>query len=146
MYKDPDKQREADRARQQRRRDVIKAKGVTNTGRDGQGVTRTAETVNPSYSVTLNPVKPKRGKDIKCFEDLPPDVQQTIDRLSVVDGKIDKTIKAKRTAAAIRYQHLFPHRYEPNHFVEVNNKVTGKPGDEDYNGICTPEWGVKRGR
>lgn len=53
----------------------------------------------------------KRGKDIKCFEDLPPDVQQTIDSLSVVDGKIDQTIKVNRTAIAIHYQHLFPDRY-----------------------------------
>lgn len=35
MYKDKDRQREADRARQKRRRDKIKAEGVTN-----QGVTR----------------------------------------------------------------------------------------------------------
>ena len=53
----------------------------------------------------------KRGKDIKCFEDLPPDVQQTIDSMSVVDGVIDQTIKANRTAIAINYQHLFPDRY-----------------------------------
>ena len=46
----------------------------------------------------------KRGKDIKVFTDLPLDVQQTIDKLSVVDGKIDQTIKAKRIAIAIYYQ------------------------------------------
>ena len=55
--------------------------------------------------------KPKRGKDIKCFADLPPDVQQTIDSLSMVDGKICKTVKANRTAIAINYQHLFPDRF-----------------------------------
>ena len=38
MYKDKDKQREADRARQKRRRDKIKAKGVTSQGVT-QGVT-----------------------------------------------------------------------------------------------------------
>jgi hypothetical protein len=53
----------------------------------------------------------KRGKDIKTFEDLPPDVQQTIDTMSVVEGKIDQTIKANRTAIAIHYQHIFPGRY-----------------------------------
>ena len=53
----------------------------------------------------------KRGKDIKTFGDLPPDVQQTIDNLSVVEGKIDQTIKANRTAIAIHYQHTFPERY-----------------------------------
>ena len=55
--------------------------------------------------------KPKRGKDIKCFADLPPDVQVTIDRLSLVEGKIDQTIKTNRTAIAVNYQHLFPDRY-----------------------------------
>lgn len=53
----------------------------------------------------------KCGKDIKCFEDLPLDVQATIDMMSVVDGKIDQTIKANRTAIAIHYQHLYPDRY-----------------------------------
>ncbi len=44
-------------------------------------------TVTPK-SVTLRPAKPvtvtgsKRGKDIKCFADLPVDVQQTIDRIA----------------------------------------------------------------
>ncbi len=52
--------------------------------------------------------EPKHGLDIKCFEDLPPDVQQTIDVMSVVEGVVDKTIKANRTAIAIHYQHLFP--------------------------------------
>jgi len=55
---------------------------------------------------------PKRGKDIKVFEDLPLDVQQTIDRMSTVDGKIDQAIKANRTAIAIHYQHIFPDRFE----------------------------------
>ena len=45
----------------------------------------------------------KRGKDIKCFEDLPLDVQATINRIS---GSNEE--KAKRTAIAINYQHLFP--------------------------------------
>ena len=51
-------------------------------------------------------IKPKRGKDIKCFGDLPPDVQATINRVSESNEE-----KAKRTAAAIKYQHLFPERY-----------------------------------
>ena len=53
----------------------------------------------------------KRGRDIKVFDDLPPDVQQTIDIMSIVDGKMDLTIKANRTAIAIHYQHTFPGRY-----------------------------------
>ncbi len=39
MYKDEDKRKETDRIRQKRRRDKIKAKGVTDAGRDEQGVT-----------------------------------------------------------------------------------------------------------
>ena len=54
----------------------------------------------------------KRGKDIKCFADLPPDVQWKIDRMSTNDGKVDEAEKAKRTAVAIHYQHVFPDRYE----------------------------------
>ncbi len=52
--------------------------------------------------------EPKRGKDIKCFADLPPDVQRTIDKMSTTDGRLDKEDKAKRTARAIHYQGLFP--------------------------------------
>ncbi len=51
------------------------------------------------------------AKEVKCFEDLPPDVQQTINRMSMVDGKIDQTIKANRTGIAVHYQHLFPDKY-----------------------------------
>jgi len=53
----------------------------------------------------------KRGVDIKTFEDLPPDVQRTIEAMSQhADNKAED--KAKRTARAIAYQHLFPDRYE----------------------------------
>ena len=97
MYKDKDRQREANRLIKAKSR----AKGVTNLGMT-QGVT--------SYG-NGTCVIPKRGKDIKCFEDLPPDVQQTINKMSIVEGKIDQTIKANRTAIAIHYQHLFPDRY-----------------------------------
>lgn len=57
------------------------------------------------------PESGKRGKDIKCFGDLPMDVQASIDRLSVFNGKIDRAIKIKRTEAAIRYQYQFPDRF-----------------------------------
>lgn len=56
--------------------------------------------------------QPKRGLDIKCFEDLPADVQETINQMCRIDdNKIDATAKANRTAIAIHYQHLFPGRY-----------------------------------
>ena len=93
VYKDKDKQREANRQASQRQRDK---KGMT------KGVTERSMTSIP----TSHPVIPKRGLDIKVFEDLPPDVQATINRVSESNEE-----KAKRTAAAIKYQHLFPDRY-----------------------------------
>lgn len=64
-----------------------------------------AECLQSHVEIAL-PSKPKRGKDIKVFEDLPPDVQATINRLSESNEE-----KAKRTQVAIKYQHLFPDRY-----------------------------------
>ena len=100
-YKDKDKQREAGRERQRRykaKQKALLSMGVT------QGVTEDGAVLPPDpeqYDLST-----KRGKDIKCFADLPPDVRQTIDRLSS-----DRIEKQKRTLAAINYQHLFPGRY-----------------------------------
>lgn len=140
MYKDKDKQRDANRKAQAK----FKAKGIT------EGITdRVLPQFEDIIGLHLKGV-PKRGKDIKCFVDLPPDVQQTISRMSLVNGKIDQFDKAKRTTAAIKYQHLFPESFEPNHFIDVSNIVTGKPGDQAHttwhNGICTEEWRQARGR
>ena len=98
MYKDKDKQREANRQASQRQRD---RKGMTDNYAK-------AGIVIPDHPV---PVIPKRGKDIKCFNDLPPDVQDTIVKMSTVDGKVDNDEWNKRTVVAIHYQHLFPDRY-----------------------------------
>ena len=118
MYKDKDKQREANRQAQAR----FKAKQSLVE----RGITKKVLPLEPksvlvipkhSYIGTVPEVPgvtvvgPKRGKDIKTFEDLSPDVQQTIDMMSMVEGKIDQTIKANRTAIAVNYQHLFPDRY-----------------------------------
>ena len=96
--------------------EALQVKGVTNKGVT-QGVT-------------------KRGKDIQCFADLPPDVQQNIISMSTINGKLDEAIKAKRTTSAITYQHLFPDRYEPRAGLDAGPIVTGLPGDPDYNGVC----------
>ena len=139
-YKDKDRQREAGKERQRRYKTKQKAllsMGVT------QGVTKDGAALPPDpdqYDLST-----KRSKDIKCFADLPPDVQRTIDRMSTTDGKLDKNEKAKRTVAAIKYQHLFPDSYEPQDAV-CSGVVTGKPGDADYNGVCTEEWRAERGR
>ena len=110
MYKDKDKQREANRQAQAR----FKAKQSLAE----QGITEKVLPLEPK-SVSVIPERTAQGnirvskpsKDIKCFSDLPPDVQRTIDQMSLIDGKIDTTIKANRTAIAINYQHLFPNRY-----------------------------------
>lgn len=86
MYKDKDKQREANRKAQAK----FKAKGITE-GITNQGITSQVKVI------------PKRGKDIKC--------------LSTIDGSMPESYYAKHKAV-----------------------VKGLPGDEDYNGICTPEW------
>ena len=148
MYKDKNKQREANKERQRRYKDRQKAlpeQGVTSQkALLSEGVTREAlpEDIHPDLPACVKPErtalgnirvsKPgdddyvpmcettrafidnrdkrpstaKRGLDIKCFNDLPPDVQATINRLSESNEE-----KAKRTAAAIKYQHLFPDRY-----------------------------------
>ncbi len=162
MYKDPDKQREANKKASQRRRDKVnKVMGMTDveimqgmtepssssrvipkneiisdadyariTGgsevvmpkpeRTVQGNIRVSKPGDPDYEpqcettrafVEDRPKRPevgKRGKDIKVFADLPPDVQVIINSMS---GVIDPKGKADRTEAAIMYQHLFPDRY-----------------------------------
>lgn len=166
MYKDKDKQREANRERQ--RRYKAKHKGVTSEGvtdesitfvtPEGKGVTFTEGEDDPGtpkrgdmlvgdlppkeQALVIKALSPrtKRGKDIKCFADLPPDVQQTINEISDTPEE-----KARRTQVAIRYQWLFPNRFYGTG-PWATSVVTGKPGDADYNGICTPEWREARGR
>jgi len=115
MYKDKARQREA-------QRDWVRQKRANK-----QGSTRGST---------------KRGLDIKCFEDLPLDVQHTIDRISTSPEE-----KAKRTVAAIKYQHLYPERYhstgvecvymkEQRQRVGAGHVQVSKPGDEDYVPMC----------
>ena len=140
MYKDKDRQREANKRAKER----WKAKQADIYVREALGIPEKGIPERGIPPIERIPKKfPKRGKDIKVFEDLLPDVQDTINRMSLVDGKIDQTIKAKRTTAAVKYQHLFPGSYEPQHAVSIATRsgvVTGKPGDADCNGICTEEW------
>ena len=114
MYKDKAKQKEANAERQRRYKARLKAlpeQGVTGKALpDGTMSIETLAMVDAGCGNKLDHGL-KRGKDIKSFEDLPPDVQQTIGMMSMVEGKIDQTIKANRTAIAIHYQHTFPGRY-----------------------------------
>ena len=120
MYKDKDKQREANRVAQAR----FKAKGITE-GITNQGITPTSPVIpdmiadvsehGGSYSFTtvkgrtqdVHRTLPRRGKDITCSSHLPLDIQRTINRLS----KDDDQEHNRRTAIAIDYQHKQPDRY-----------------------------------
>ena len=108
MYKNKSKQREANAERQ--RRYKARQKGVTS-----EGVTCKALPIDKTPYAELIGDKicniPKRGKDIKTFEDLPPDVRATIVKMSTTEGELDEAEKAKRTTAAIKYQHHFPDQY-----------------------------------
>lgn len=125
MYKDKDKQREANRKAQAK----FKAKGITQAVLKGitegaklqkkMGITEgISERVLSDAELKAHCVKviPKRGKDIQCFEDLPLDVQQAI-------NKEEPDQRARRTAAAIKYQHLFPDRYAPSYDQEFTRRI-----------------------
>ncbi len=123
---------------------------MTDLGCDGQGVTGEdkADIDAAQKAIERNQFtswekakkeidKPKRGKDIKCFADLHPGIQQSIDKMSLVDGKIDQTIKANRTAIAIDYQHKHPDRYHPTGAVFTGNmtvmeRLFYRPGQRNF--------------
>lgn len=140
VYKDKDKQREANREAQVRfkAKQSLVERGITEKvlplepksvsvipkpDRTVQGNIRVSKPGDADYVPQCETTKAfiedrpkrmetaKRGKDIKCFVDLPLDVQLIINEMSLVDGKIDKTIKANRTAIAVNYQHIYPNRY-----------------------------------
>lgn len=131
MYKDKDRQREANREAMRRSR----GKGITNAGITGLVAPNTCDTLEIVDSKT------KRGTDIKVFEDLPPDVQDSINRLA---GSNEAEHK-RRTAAAIKYQHIFPNSYDSvsdGEFTRLLAKAcpghirVSKPGDLDYEPEC----------
>lgn len=135
MYKDPAKQREANKKAQAK----FKAKklgitkqcdtlGITGGIADRiEGITDQANiptdkrenlrdelglTADPKVMAVCSKRLKKRGTDIKCFADLPPDVQATINRISQSNEE-----KAKRTKIAIQYQHLYPDRFHSTGMV-----------------------------
>jgi len=92
MYKDKNKQREANRERQ--RRYKAKQKALLSEGVTGKALPQFEDIIG----LHLKGV-PKRGKDIKCFADLPPDVQATIRRISQSNEEFQR-----RTRIAIDFQ------------------------------------------
>ena len=130
MYKAKDKQREAVKEATRRYRakngdsalsgskDALKnARGllVVDELSDTQPVIPSCDTFPKTTRLPTH----KRGKDIKCFGDLPMDVQETM----VIPKRaktLHQVLRQERTA-------------------QGNIRVS-KPGDADYNGICTEEW------
>ena len=135
MYKDKDRQREANRQAQTRFKANLKAESIGfEEKKDGtlhiplgitsQGITEkvlperiegeqyyhqvhcNAPSHVKQFAKSVSCSCRKRGKDIKSFEDLPLDVQETIIRMTTDrNGKMDQIARAKRTAIAIEYQH-----------------------------------------
>ena len=125
MYKDKDRQREANRQAQARfkAKKVLPEQGITikgitqipkeqmcitddwQAGQDGSIDIETLSEMDAGCGDKLSHGL-KRGKDIKTFDDLPPDVQQTIRTISESNEEFKR-----RTSIAIAYQHTFPGRY-----------------------------------
>ena len=116
MYKDKDKQREANKRIQAKRRAKGVTQGVIESGCDkGVTVTKADSHVDASDIGVVKALhqaisKPKRGKDIKCIT-------------------IGDQVRSMKTMAMLH-----------STAAVCTGVVTGKPGDSDYNGICTEEW------
>ena len=108
-YKDKVKQREAGRERQ--RRYKAKQKALLNQGVT-QGVTEDGAVLPPDpeqYDLST-----KRGEDIKCFADLPPDVQRAV-------GPMPADTYARKVPKMTVMERLF---YRPAHLL--------KPGETNF--------------
>ena len=147
MYKDKDKQKEANRLASQKRRN--KAKGMTdvltnehyvipgsNTGVipkhcDGLEVTDEA----PSRADLIDGIPPQFlpgsqsiiEQRFKGFDGLPLDVQHTIDRISTSPEE-----RAQRIAIALDYQAKHPGSRHKGIDYDSQPRSTAKPGDADY--------------
>jgi len=108
MYKDKDRQREANRIAAQRRRNKEKGMtpGMTNSGYDALGMT-----ISDEIKAMLPPVP--EVKTGKTFDDLPLDVQHKIDSIGAwcVDKGIEDD-RGARIARALHYQEFNQSRYE----------------------------------
>ena len=58
-----------------------------------------AEQAESMKTMAMLSAAASKGKDIKCFADLPPDVQDRINRM-----KVGETIKSMETVSAIKYE------------------------------------------
>ncbi len=85
---------------------------------------------------------------------LHPAIIADINRLTTnTDGTVDEQARTNRMATARAYQRMYPDKQYtgvgiapadiPASPVPVR---VSKPGDADYNGICTEAWRAERGR
>ena len=84
----------------------IEGKRQTCSDRCRQALRRATVTETVTDKNCDKPTVTRRGKDIAKFEHLPPDVQATINRISM-----DNQEHNRRTAIAIDYQHKQPDKY-----------------------------------
>jgi len=114
-YKDPEKQREANRAANQRYREN-KAKGITDS--------------SITSDIAVIPHKPE-------FSDLPLDVQHSIDRTS--DSPEEKV---RRTIIALDYQKKFPNKphtgIDPDDELPEGYKVADELKSGEFNHVSLP--------
>ncbi len=67
---------------------------------------------------------------------------------SALSGQKDSSENARGLAVVDKVgdtQPVIPSNVIPERTAQGNIRVS-KPGDADYNGICTPEWRAERGR
>lgn len=121
MYKDKDKQREANRKAQAK----FKAKGITQAIQEGitEGVK----------------LQEKMGITEGISEKVLPDAE-----LKAHCAKVFP--KTARLPTHKRGKDIKTFADQPPDMQQVGTRVViGKPGDADYNGICTKEWRAERG-
>lgn len=123
VYKDKDKQKEAGKERQRRYRDKAKGvtKGVTSEGVTPQGVTEQTDTLKqPSPLETVEDftsdgavVEPCMRPDYVC---------------PILEDQCKPNINYGPYMTALELE-----------AASLKANRVSKPGDEDYDGICTPE-------
>lgn len=138
-YKDKEKQRQADKARQQRRRDVIKAKGVTNVTPKPEGVTGQGST--PSG---LTPEPPVYTEAKKLVDQAAAHVAKHGGEVSfkTVKGKVQDVHVTAGLVGCGRYG-VWPNQYKPaSQLAKGKFNIVPLPGDADYTGCADnhPEW------
>lgn len=127
MYKDLDKQREANRERQRRYKAKQKAllnegvtEGITFVTAEGKSVIFTEGEDDPGIDGSID-IKTLAEVDAGC------------------DDKLSHGLKRGKNIKAITENSVLLSK-------QIGKIYTGKPGDADYNGVCTPDWRAERGK